>query len=121
MVYFLSEKPCHYPDDSIPVIANGTLEINGHRVHAGVKMSDVPDDDDDEKAAAAAGNGGVGVGGVGNDDSVVSVVSSGTYKPGAVAIYRCRPGFLLVPLSAGKRVCHRGKWEGNMPACSEDP
>ena len=77
-------------------------------------MSDIPDEDEGD----GDGDGGHNDGGVGGDD-VVSVVSSGTYKPGAVAVYRCRPGFLLVPLSAGKRVCHRGEWEGNMPACSK--
>ena len=25
------EKGCEYPDSSIPVIENGSLEINGHR------------------------------------------------------------------------------------------
>ena len=37
---------------------------------------------------------------------------SGGYKPGSVAIYMCHSGahLVLVPLSAGKRVCHRGRW-----------
>ncbi len=26
-------------------------------------------------------------------------------------------GFVLLPLSAGKRVCRRGVWEGTIPAC----
>ena len=52
-------------------------------------------------------------------------VNSG-YKPGSVAIYMCHSAgagaqsahLVLVPLSAGKRVCHRGRWEGNgPPAC----
>ena len=72
------EKTCDYPDPSIPVIENGSLEINGNR---------------------QGPNGG--------------------YKPGSVALYHCHPGYALVPLSAGKRVCHKGKWEGNMPACSK--
>ena len=49
---------------------------------------------------------------------------NGGYKPGSVALYHCHPGFVLVPLSAGKRVCRKGKWEGNLPACvpqSESP
>ncbi len=72
------EKSCPYPDDSIPVIENGSLEINGNRQGP----------------------------------------SGGGYKPGSVAIYHCHPSFVLVPLSAGKRVCHRGRWEGNAPpAC----
>ena len=68
------------------------MEINGNRVHG----SGSGDGDEDEPKA-----------------------SGGGYKPGAVAIYHCLPGFILVPLSAGKRVCRRGVWEGNMPACSE--
>ena len=75
---FYKEKICNYPDPDIPVIENGSLEINGNRQGAG-----------------------------------------GGYKPGSVALYNCHPGYALVPLSAGKRVCHKGKWEGNMPACSE--
>ena len=40
---------------------------------------------------------------------------------GSVAIYMCNHSgghLVLVPLSASKRVCHRGRWEGNgPPAC----
>lgn len=39
--------------------------------------------------------------------------NGGGYKPGSVAIYMCHSGgahLVLVPLSAGKRVCHRGRW-----------
>ena len=39
------------------------------------------------------------------------------YQPGSVAIYSCRNGFVLLPLSAGKRVCRKGSWEGQLPAC----
>jgi hypothetical protein len=28
-------------------------------------------------------------------------------------------GFVLLPLSAGKRVCRRGIWEGTIPACGK--
>ncbi|XP_059095480.1 CUB and sushi domain-containing protein 3-like [Tigriopus californicus] len=42
---------------------------------------------------------------------------NGLYKPGSVALYHCKPSYLLVPLSAGKRVCTRGKWGGALPAC----
>lgn len=44
---------------------------------------------------------------------------NGDYKPGAVVLYQCNPGFALVPLSASKRICRRGNWEGNMPTCSK--
>ena len=70
------EKACQYPDSSIPVIENGSLEINGNRQGP----------------------------------------NSG-YKPGSVAVYHCHPGFVLLPFSAGKLVCHRGIWEGSIPAC----
>ena len=36
----------------------------------------------------------------------------GGYKPGSVAVYMCNSHaahLVLVPLSAGKRVCHRGR------------
>ena len=39
------------------------------------------------------------------------------YKPGSVALYHCHEGFVLLPFSAGKRVCRKGKWEGTIPAC----
>ena len=39
------------------------------------------------------------------------------YQPGSVVIYSCRNGFVLLPLSAGKRVCRKGFWEGQLPAC----
>jgi hypothetical protein len=39
------------------------------------------------------------------------------YKPGSVAVYHCYPGFVLLPLSADKRVCRKGTWEGTIPAC----
>ena len=41
------------------------------------------------------------------------------YKPGSVALYHCHEGFVLLPFSAGKRVCRRGKWEGTIPACGK--
>lgn len=72
------EKACQYPDNSIPVIENGSLEINGHRQGP----------------------------------------NSG-YKPGSVAVYLCHEGFVLLPFSAGKRVCRKGKWEGTIPACGK--
>ena len=43
----------------------------------------------------------------------------GSYQPGSVAVYTCFPGYKLLPLSAGKKVCRRGKWEGKAPACGE--
>jgi hypothetical protein len=70
----IAEKSCPYPDPSIPVVENGSLEINGHRQGP-----------------------------------------SGGYKPGSVAIYICHTGHVLVPLSAGKRVCRKGRWEGSAP------
>ena len=34
-----------------------------------------------------------------------------------MAVYHCHQGFVLLPFSAGKLVCHRGIWEGSIPAC----
>ena len=98
-----AEKPCMYPDETIPAIENGSMEINGNRVH---------------KSSSSSG-GGDGSSSTAIKDGESSSSVGGGYKPGAVAIYHCLPGFILVPLSAGKRVCRRGVWEGNMPACSE--
>ena len=44
---------------------------------------------------------------------------SGGYKAGSVLVYLCNEGFVLLPFSAGKRVCRKGKWEGTIPACGK--
>jgi len=80
------ERPCGYPDETIPFVANGSLEINGNRMA---------------------------------DPASLKAVKATSYRPGSVALYHCRSGFLLVPLSAGKMVCRQGRWEGSMPACGK--
>ena len=47
------------------------------------------------------------------------VTRSGPYQPGSVAVYECFPGYKLLPISAGKKVCRRGTWEGKAPTCGK--
>jgi len=84
------EKHCDFPDERIPHVANGTLEIDGRRVISA---------DENEKER--------------------DVTEKTSYRPGSVAVFTCNAGLVMVPLSAGKLVCRRGRWEGNLPACGK--